>query len=89
MTQQEPPKIEFPCHYSIRVMGDAHESFVDTVFELIYEHAPEIKREDVKTKDSRHGRYMSVHVVIYATGVEQLEAIHLSLQSYESVKMVI
>lgn len=89
MSQQEPPKIEFPCQYSIRVMGDARDDFIDRVFEIIVVHAPEIKRQDVKTKNSSKGRFLSVHVVIHATGVEQLSAIHKDLEAYDAVKMVI
>ena len=87
--QQEPPKIEFPCDYPIRVMGDAHDEFVDRVFEIMQVHAPEIERESVKTRPSSKGTFVSVHIIIRATGVEQLEAIHADLQAYASVKMVI
>lgn len=89
MSKQEPPKIEFPCNYSIRVMGEARDEFMDKVYDIIVQHAPELERSQVKSKDSRHGRFMSVHVVIYATGVDQLEAIHKDLQAYDAVRMVI
>lgn len=89
MAEQEAPKIEFPCDYSIRIMGERREDFVQRVFELVQQHAPEIQREEVKTKDSRHGRFMSVHLVIVATGVDQLHNIHQSLLTYDAVKMVL
>ncbi len=88
-SQQEPPKIEFPCDYSIRVMGDKSDEFINKVFEIIQLHAPELKRDSVKSKDSSKGRFMSVHVVIVATGEDQLGNIHQSLQAYDAVKMVI
>ncbi len=89
MSQPEPPKIEFPCDYPIRIMGDAHDEFIDRVFDIMLEHAPEIQRDKVKTRPSSKGTFVSVHIVIRATGEDQLQAIHASLQAYESVKMVI
>ena len=86
---QEPPKIEFPCRYSIRVMGERHDAFVDRVVEIIQVHAPELERDTAKTKDSSKGTWMSVHVVIEATGADQLAAIHRLSVPHESVKMVI
>ena len=70
-------------------MGDAHDDFVDRVFDILLKHAPELKRDSVKTRDSSKGRFMSVHVVIYATGEDHLKDIHQSLLTYDAVKMVI
>ncbi len=89
MTEQQPPKIEFPCAYPIKVLGDAREDFIDRVFEIIQCHAPEIERKKIITRDSRKGTFMSVHIVIVATGVDQLQNIHQSLLTYDAVKMVI
>ena len=85
----EPPKIEFPCDYSIRVMGDKSDDFIERVFAIIQSHAPELQRDRVKSKDSSKGRFMSVHVMIVATGEDQLHNIHRSLLTYDAVKMVI
>ncbi len=84
-----PPKIEFPCAYTIRIMGDAHDTFVDTVFAIMLKHAPEIKRENVTTRPSSKGTFVSVHIIIQATGEDQLRAIDTDLKNYSSVKMVI
>lgn len=89
MNQPEPPKIEFPCEYSIRIIGQAREDFIDRVFELVQLHAPEVNREILKTRDSNKGTFMSVHLMIYATGEDQLHNIHQSLLTYDAVKMVI
>lgn len=89
MTGKTPPKIEFPCNYPIKVLGDAREDFVDRVFEIMQIHAPEIERSRVTMRDSRNGTFISVQIVIRATGVDQLHNIHQSLLRYEAVKMVI
>lgn len=89
MSQQEPPKIEFPCAYPIRVVGEARDDFADQVHACVLPHAPDIKRDEMRTRDSSKGRFLSVHFVIEAQGVEQLAAIHEALKAYDAVKMVI
>jgi uncharacterized protein len=89
MTEQQPPKIEFPCAYPIKILGNAHVDFIDRVFEIVQVHAPEIDRSNIIVRDSRKGTFMSVHIVIVATGVDQLQNIHQSLLTYDAVKMVI
>ncbi|NRB37580.1 MAG: DUF493 domain-containing protein [Pseudomonadales bacterium] len=89
MTQQAPPKIEFPCQYSIRVMGDKSPTFSDEVVAIIQRHAPELKPETATRKDSSKGRFMSVKVMIIATGEPQLTAIHNDLKAHPAVKMVL
>jgi putative lipoic acid-binding regulatory protein len=39
---QNPPKIEFPCHYPIKVLGDAREDFIDRVFEIMQATPPRL-----------------------------------------------
>lgn len=89
MTEPQAPKIEFPCAYPIKILGDARADFVDRVFGIVQLHAPEIERHKVITRDSRKGTFMSVHIVIVATGEDQLHNIHQSLLTYDAVKMVI
>ncbi|MBU2887611.1 DUF493 family protein [Gilvimarinus agarilyticus] len=90
MTQQEPPKIEFPCPgYPIKVLGEAGESLKSTVIEVMQKHAPSFDATRLKIKDSGKGRYQSITVYITATGIEQLEAIHQDLRANPVVKIVL
>ncbi|MCQ4273014.1 DUF493 domain-containing protein [Pseudomonas kuykendallii] len=91
MTEEtQAPKIEFPSErYPIKVIGDAHESFVDMVVEVIQRHAPDLDASTVVKRDSRNGRFLSVQVLITATGVEQLQAINVDLRATGRVHMVI
>lgn len=40
-------------------------------------------------RDSRNGRYQSAQVLITATGVDQLQAIHVDLRATGRVHMVL
>lgn len=89
-TDIQAPKIEFPCErYPIKVIGDAGDGFSDLVIEIIQRHAPGFDTTTLVSRDSRNGRYLSVQVLITATSVEQLEAIHVDLRATGRVHMVL
>ncbi len=84
------PKIDFPCErYPIKVIGDAGEGFREVVIDVIQRHAPDFDETTVVTRDSRNGRFLSLQVLITATGVEQLQAIHVDLRATGRVHMVL
>ena len=84
------PKIEFPCEcYPIKVIGDAGEGFADLVLDVVRRHAPDLDVTTLTLRDSSNGRFVSVQVAIRATGVEQLQAIHIDLRATGRVHMVL
>ncbi|GAB3374312.1 YbeD family protein [Azotobacter armeniacus] len=89
-TDVQAPKIEFPCErYPIKVIGDACEGFANLVVEVIQRHASDLDSSTLTQRDSRNGRYLAVQVLITATSLEQLQAIHLELRATGRVHMVL
>ena len=86
---QEPPKIEFPCDYPIKVLGRNVDAFRPTVLEIVERHAPGFDREAIVARDSREGRFVSLTITIVATGPEQLDMLHKDLVVSGLVQMVI
>ncbi|MAY39997.1 MULTISPECIES: HP0495 family protein [Spongiibacter] len=89
MSQQEPPKIEFPCDYPIKVIADNHDEARGLVMDVMQRHAAPLAENCVSERLSREGRFMSMTITITATGVEQLESIHVDLKATGVVKMVL
>lgn len=89
MTEQEAPKIEFPCDYPIKVMGEAQVEFHEHVLQVMDTHAPGFDRSKITIRDSSKGRWQSITLVITATGKPQLEAIFADLKTSRLVKMVL
>ncbi len=89
MAETEPPRIEFPCEYPIKVMGRSVPEFESVVIEVFERHDPELVRERISRRSSREGTFISLTVVITATGKPQLEALHRELMSTGLVQMVI
>ena len=89
MTQPEPPKIEFPCDYPIKVLGRACEALQPTVVEIFEQHAPGFNAETLKVNASSGGTFVSITITIEATGPDQLATLHQALMATGLVSMVI
>ncbi len=89
MTGQEPPKIEFPCDYPIKVLGISSEDFHGLIMAVFEVHAPGFDRSTIAAKASSKGTFTSLTITIIATGQEQLEALHKDLLATGVVRMVI
>lgn len=89
MSQPEPPKIEFPCQYPIKVLGRRHEQLQSVVIEIFERHAPGFDAEAIVIKSSSAGTFVSMTLTIEATGKEQLSRLHTDLMQTGLVSMVI
>ena len=89
MTREEPPKIEFPCEYPIKVLGRESEQFQDVILEVFERHAPGFDRDSISVRASSKGTFTALTVIITATGKPQLEALHQDLMATGHVQMVI
>ncbi|WP_416137252.1 YbeD family protein [Halomonas sp. HK25] len=85
----KPPKITFPCPYSLKVVGDAAEDFAAMVCQIVTRHDPHFDATDLRVVDSRNGRYQSVRLTIRATGEAQLRALFDELKATGRVHMVV
>jgi putative lipoic acid-binding regulatory protein len=89
MSEQQPPKIEFPCaDYPIKVLGDAGNELHTLVIEVVERHAPGFDRTRITVSQSSKGRFQSITVWITATGESQLRSINDELRFNKITKMV-
>lgn len=89
MTEPEPPRIEFPCDYPIKVLGRSGEDLTEVIVEVVERHAPGFDQETIAIKASSKGTFTSLTIVITATGPDQLAALHQDLLATGRVQMVI
>lgn len=82
-------RIQFPCDYPIRVIGEQHATFRERVIEIARLHAPDLAEASVNVQQSRDGTYCSVRFTIVATGEAQLKAMHRALMAEPAVRMVL
>ncbi len=89
MTDQQPPKIEFPCDYPIKVIGEGAPDFKDFVVRTVSVHAPDLPLDRIEVNASKNGKYLSIRLWIVATGEDQLRAIFEDLKRSGRVQMVL
>jgi putative lipoic acid-binding regulatory protein len=87
--EQEPPKIEFPCDYPIKVLARSAEDLAEVILEVFERHAPGFDRTTVTARASGKGTFTALTITITATGPDQLEALHQDLKATGRVQMVI
>lgn len=83
------PKIEFPCAYPIKIIGERAVEDVTEIIQVVRNHAPEVTPDQVTTRESRNGNFHSVRVTIQATGEAQLKALHEALLALPGVRLVL
>jgi putative lipoic acid-binding regulatory protein len=90
MSEQDPPKIEFPCDdYPVKIMGEHSESFQLAALDVVEKYAPGFDRDRIGVRVSSKGSFRSITVFITATGVDQLQALHQDLMAMSETKMVL
>ncbi|MBK9469485.1 MAG: DUF493 domain-containing protein [Pseudomonadales bacterium] len=82
-------RIEFPCDYPVKIVGDAADDFRCVVEAIVERHAGGFARELTTERFSANGRFVSVTVTIVATGPAQLQALFEDLKSTGRVHMVL
>ena len=85
----EAPTIEFPCAYPIKVLGRASDDYETLISSVVELHAPGFDRSLIQRRTSRGGTFLSLTLVIEATGKEQLAALHQDLMATGRVSIVI
>lgn len=85
----EPPKIEFPCNYPIKVVGVATEQLRLTVLEVMSRHVDGFSDSQMQVVESSKGNYQSYRITFKATGEAQLQLIFRELMQSGHVKMVL
>jgi len=89
MTEKEETLLEFPCRFPIKAMGVDEDEFVAHVLNLVSQHCPDIDEEDIKTRPSSGGKYISVTVTVNAASQLQLDAVYYALTDSDRVLMAL
>ncbi len=82
-------RIEFPCDYPIRIIGEQDAGFRATVLDIVRRHVATVHESSVQVQESRNGTYCSVRVTIVATGEVELRTLHQALMAEPAVRMVL
>jgi len=81
--------IEYPSDFPIKIMGAMHDSFAQTMLELVLQHDPEFDGEKMEMRPSTNGNYLAITVTVRATSREQLDNLYRALSGHPMVKVVL
>jgi putative lipoic acid-binding regulatory protein len=89
MAMSDPPLLEFPTDYPIKVIGRPSDEFRARVHAIVLRHVPLIEPERVTERLSENGNFLSISYRIHAESREQVEALATDLKSCEGVLTLI
>lgn len=89
MEMSEPPLLEFPTDYPIKVIGRPSDEFRARVHAIVLRHAPFTGPERVSERLSENGNFLSISYLIRAESREQVEALATDLKACEGVLTLI
>jgi putative lipoic acid-binding regulatory protein len=85
----EPSLIEYPSDFPIKVFGQSHEDFMQSVIDVVSRHDPEFKASSIEIRNSKTAKYTSLTCNVRAISREQLDAIYQDLTAHPLVKMAL
>ncbi len=89
MAMTEPPKIEFPCRYPIKIICRTDDGVTARVLNTVRKHAPDVTPDDITMRSSSGDKFVSVRINLMAQGPVQLQEMHDDLMTDAAVRMVI
>lgn len=89
MADTPPPKLEYPCRYPIKVIGEHGVDFVSVIVGIVQLHDPAVREEHVSARPSSNGRYVSLHIAFTAQSPEHIMALHADLKASGRVQIVL
>jgi putative lipoic acid-binding regulatory protein len=81
----EPPLLEFPTDFPIKVMGKADADFRSLVLGIVTRHFGAIDGDRIEERPSSAGRYLGITVTVRAESKAQLDAVYTELTSCQRV----
>lgn len=79
--------VDFPCHFTFKVMGVATETLPEQIIEVVQQHAPGDYSPTVKP--SSKGNYHSVSISIRVESQDHIETLYTALAAIEDVRYVL
>lgn len=89
MTKPTESLIEYPSEFPIKIMGEMHEAFAQTMVEVVMLHDPTFHAGKMEMRPSSQGKYLSLTATVHATSREQLDNLYRALTSHPMVKVVL
>jgi putative lipoic acid-binding regulatory protein len=81
--------IEFPCEFTIKIIGNNANSFEQDIRAIIFKHFANGKEIKISCKTSDKNNYIAISATVHAKSKEQLDAVYMELTKHPDAKMVL
>ncbi len=81
--------MEFPCDFTIKVMGKANDAFETAVLNIVRVHFPDLPASAITQRKSKDSTYLSLSIQVQAESRQQLDAIYQDLTDEKLVLMAL
>ena len=81
--------LTFPCRFSIKAIGIADPLLAQSVFDVVSQHANDLRQEDITFRHSQGKKYIGITIAITATSQQQLDAIYQALTDDARIQFVL
>ncbi len=89
MTHSDESLIEYPCDFPIKAMGLASEDIEAIFTGIVRRHLPHQQGLQIKRKDSKNGKYISITIILEAQNREQLDNVYRELSAHDKILMAL
>ncbi len=81
--------IEFPCDFSIKIIGNNNILFIEQILLITAKHFPEHDEQTVEKNLSKNKNYLSLTVTVHVLNQTMLDNFYREISSHPEVKMVL
>lgn len=89
MEEHKTERLEFPCEFPLRVIGDESDDFRDFVVAIVRRHVPELEDGAISAQPSEKGRFVSIRMKFTAGSRQQVDALYIELSSHARVRFIL
>jgi putative lipoic acid-binding regulatory protein len=81
--------IDYPCDFPVKVIGQNHPEFVETMVRLAQGFDSEFGPHKVELRTSKTEKYLGITLIVRATSRAQLDGLYLALTGHPMVKVAL
>lgn len=81
--------MEFPCNFTIKIIGTHSEIFLNEILQIIKTHFPEFDPSTLVSKSSKESNYLALSATVTALNQKMLDSLYQDLTKHPDVKMVL
>lgn len=81
--------MQYPCSFTLKVMGKTSDEFEAAVYSIVRKHVPELGEGAIKLNPSKNNAYTALSVTFTAKSKEQLDALYTEISAHPLVLMAL